>query len=88
MHFSASSLIFALTTTTATLAAVAATPDIHTLLNCGDARYYPSKYTCFNGKSLCPINDNVVFQLCEGDGGCYDPAKYHCNNGHLGPMNP
>lgn len=48
---------------------------------CGDAYYYPSRYTCYDGDFLCPILDNGPTLRCGPD--CYLPSMYSCSDGHL-----
>ncbi|KAJ7851232.1 hypothetical protein B0H14DRAFT_2761964 [Mycena olivaceomarginata] len=48
------------------------------LAACGDARYDPSKYTCFDNDFLCPI-DGQVRELRCGDA-CYSPGRFSCSN--------
>ncbi len=47
---------------------------------CGDAYFYPSKYTCY-GSFLCPVEDGVPLLRC-GDA-CYLPSMYGCSNNQL-----
>ncbi|KAJ7339935.1 hypothetical protein DFH08DRAFT_1013557 [Mycena albidolilacea] len=44
------------------------------LADCGDARYDPSKYTCFDNDFLCPI-DGQVRELRCGDA-CYSLGRF------------
>jgi hypothetical protein len=48
---------------------------------CGEAFYYPDKYTCYPGNFLCPILDGVPTLKCGED--CYLPSMYGCSNGEL-----
>ncbi len=63
-------------------AAMPATPTDPNLHQCGSANYYKNEYTCYDNKALCPIKGGVTYQNCAG-AGCFDPAVYHCTNGHL-----
>ncbi|KAI5838801.1 carbohydrate binding-domain-containing protein [Morchella snyderi] len=51
---------------------------------CGSQPYDPTKYTCFQGQYLCPIQGGVVYQNCGI--ACYNPAEYACKNGQLTPV--
>ncbi|KAH8808732.1 hypothetical protein F5884DRAFT_380529 [Xylogone sp. PMI_703] len=51
------------------------------LLPCGDAFYYASKYTCYDGNFLCPVLNGEPTLRCGPD--CYLPEMYSCANGHL-----
>jgi len=52
---------------------------------CGDARYYPSQYTCF-GTKLCPKQNGEVYLPCGA--ACYSTNMYYCDNGALKLWNP
>ena len=64
--------------------AMPADPTTSPLELCGTARFSRNEYKCYNNKSLCPIKGGITYELCAGDGGCFDPSKYHCTNGHVG----
>ncbi|EON66075.1 hypothetical protein W97_05318 [Coniosporium apollinis CBS 100218] len=51
------------------------------LQDCNGARYLPSRYTCYDGKYLCPVYNGVPTLRC-GDA-CYSAGQYSCNNGVL-----
>ncbi|CAK1355986.1 unnamed protein product [Cercospora beticola] len=51
------------------------------LLSCGEAYYYASKYTCYDGDFLCPILNGEPTLRCGPD--CYLPENYSCSNGKL-----
>ncbi|KAF2172082.1 carbohydrate-binding module family 52 protein [Zasmidium cellare ATCC 36951] len=51
------------------------------LRDCGEARYYPSMYTCYDGDFLCPILNGEPTLRCGED--CYLPEMYSCSNGEL-----
>ncbi|RFU24505.1 hypothetical protein B7463_g11833, partial [Scytalidium lignicola] len=51
------------------------------LLPCGEAFYYMSKYTCYDGNFLCPVLNDEPTLRCGPD--CYLPEMYSCSNGHL-----
>ncbi|KIK57074.1 carbohydrate-binding module family 52 protein [Collybiopsis luxurians FD-317 M1] len=69
---------------TALVAGVVAQSE--TLLNCGDSRYYPSQYTCFDSNFLCPILNGDIYIRC-GDA-CYSTSQYSCSDNTLEPYNP
>lgn len=71
-------LVLALLPCTAVLAAVPVDPN---LKPCGDAYYYPSKYTCYDTDFLCPVLSEGPTLRCGPD--CYLPSMYSCDNGHL-----
>ncbi|KUJ06406.1 glycogen debranching enzyme, partial [Mollisia scopiformis] len=48
---------------------------------CGDAYYYPSKYTCYDTNFLCPVLSGQPTLRCGPD--CYLPSMYSCTNDHL-----
>jgi hypothetical protein len=48
---------------------------------CGEARYYPSEYTCFNNSILCPVAFGIANQPCNG--ACYQREMYQCDAGNL-----
>lgn len=48
-----------------------------TLQNCGEARYYPSKYSCF-GTQLCPKTVTGEATIACG-AACYDAGTYYCD---------
>ncbi|KAJ7049218.1 carbohydrate binding-domain-containing protein [Mycena amicta] len=62
-------------------AVLAATVSAQTLLDCGESRYFPSQYTCFDGDFLCPITDDVDFLRCGL--ACYNTQDYACSNSTL-----
>ncbi|KAF2245512.1 carbohydrate-binding module family 52 protein [Trematosphaeria pertusa] len=47
------------------------------LVWCGNARYYPSKYTCFDG-FLCPKTNGEVYLKCGT--ACYSTRTYYCDS--------
>ncbi|GIZ41013.1 hypothetical protein CKM354_000433000 [Cercospora kikuchii] len=51
------------------------------LLSCGEAYYYASKYTCYDGDFLCPILNGEPTLRCGPD--CYLPENYSCSEGKL-----
>ncbi|PKS12468.1 hypothetical protein jhhlp_000674 [Lomentospora prolificans] len=48
---------------------------------CGDARYYPSEYTCFDDSFMCPVLFGLPNLPCNG--GCYADQMYQCDDGSL-----
>ncbi|KAF5386361.1 hypothetical protein D9757_006666 [Collybiopsis confluens] len=63
---------------------VAAQDD--SLLNCGESRYHPSQYTCFDGSVLCPIISGDIYIRCGN--ACYSTDQYSCSDNVLEPYNP
>ncbi|KAK4508256.1 hypothetical protein PRZ48_001994 [Zasmidium cellare] len=63
------------------LGATALPQDGEELRDCGEARYYASKYTCYDGDFLCPILNGEATLRCGED--CYLPEMYSCSNGEL-----
>ncbi|KAF9065002.1 carbohydrate binding-domain-containing protein [Rhodocollybia butyracea] len=59
-------------------------PD--TLEDCGDARFSPYQYVCFDGDFLCPYMEGNATLRC-GDS-CYAPWQYNCTDGQLAPVPP
>ncbi|KAJ9637127.1 hypothetical protein H2199_007413 [Coniosporium tulheliwenetii] len=51
------------------------------LIYCGEARYLPSRYTCYEGNFLCPVINGVPTLKCGMD--CYLPDMYSCSNDRL-----
>lgn len=47
------------------------------LVGCGTARYYPSKYTCFDGNFLCPKANGEAYLRCGQ--ACYSTKIYYCD---------
>ncbi|KAF3048410.1 hypothetical protein E8E12_011777 [Didymella heteroderae] len=45
---------------------------------CGEARFYPSKYSCF-GTLLCPKTETGEATIACGTA-CYDAGTYYCNS--------
>lgn len=71
-----------LVATLLTGAANAAAPPVDPNLKpCGDAYYYPSKYTCYEGDFLCPVLDGVPTLKCGT--ACYLASMYSCANDEL-----
>lgn len=51
------------------------------LLSCGDARYSPTKYTCYEGNFLCPkVNGDPTLKC---GAACYLPGMYKCVDNQL-----
>ncbi|KAF5386345.1 hypothetical protein D9757_006687 [Collybiopsis confluens] len=76
---------------TAILAGVVAAQEA--LLDCGDSRYFPSQYTCFDDDFLCPILSGDIYIRC-GDA-CYSTDQYtndletfSCSDDTLQPYDP
>jgi hypothetical protein len=54
---------------------------------CGEARFYPSKYSCF-GTLLCPKTETGEATIACGTA-CYDAGTYYCDsNTHLQLITP
>ncbi|KAF5375298.1 hypothetical protein D9757_009664 [Collybiopsis confluens] len=68
---------------TAILAGLVAAQD--DLLDCGDSRFFPSQYTCFDDDFLCPILNGDIYIRC-GDA-CYSTDQYTCSDDTLQPYN-
>lgn len=51
------------------------------LESCGEARYYPSEYTCYADNTLCPMLFGLPSRPCNG--ACYPGEMYNCDSGHL-----
>ncbi|KAK3314342.1 hypothetical protein B0H66DRAFT_607568 [Apodospora peruviana] len=50
---------------------------------CGDAPYFPSEYTCYDGAKLCPISYGIPTLPCAADGACYHAGMYECGRNGL-----
>ncbi|KAJ7192095.1 carbohydrate binding-domain-containing protein [Mycena pura] len=70
-------LSFVLSAVVAGIVAVSA----EDLLSCGDAMYFPSQYTCFDGNFLCPIINGDRNLRCGAD--CYSTSQYTCSDDTL-----
>ncbi|KIK56444.1 carbohydrate-binding module family 52 protein [Collybiopsis luxurians FD-317 M1] len=57
------------------------------LLDCGDSRYFPSQYTCFDDDFLCPIINGDIYIRC-GNDACYSTSQYSCSDDTLEPYDP
>lgn len=51
------------------------------LLQCGDARYDPTQYVCYNNNFLCPIISGEPLSYCSG--ACYSKFMYTCSHNVL-----
>jgi hypothetical protein len=51
------------------------------LKSCGEARYYSSEYTCYEGNVLCPTVFGLPTLPCNG--ACYSNKMYECASGNL-----
>lgn len=47
------------------------------LQDCGNQRYCPDNYTCYNGNELCPVQDGVEYKAC------YNGVTYACYNPYV-----
>ena len=65
----------------AALAASAPPPVDPNLKPCGDAYYFPTEYTCYDGNFLCPIENGEPLLQCGP--ACYKPEMYSCSNDQL-----
>jgi hypothetical protein len=46
------------------------------LATCGTTPYFPSEYTCYNDRTLCPFQFSLPTKPCAG--GCYSPEQFEC----------
>jgi hypothetical protein len=74
----AAKFAFSVLSLAATLISVAKAED---LASCGEEQYYPSEYTCYDDKKLCPITFGTPTLEC--DGVCYDKGQYRCVDGKV-----
>lgn len=53
---------------------------------CGNARYFPSEYTCFDDSFMCPVSFGLPSLPCNG--GCFADQMYRCDDGALNLRGP
>ncbi len=51
--------------------------------SCGTAQYFPSEYTCYGNRTLCPVVYSLATTPCSSSGGCYSRQMFSCEGGRL-----